>query len=190
MESLPGSPRNDGHDGFGASASSYEPSPSNSNLNLDRDETPPQGTPGTEPMFNFRSLAAIITNENAKSDDENSPVHIENVSTEQQDAAGSSGHREDHEAKNESAKHTTPDVNQHGDASVIPEGSDPSNALGESVTTLKPTVGDDDDDEITPAPRVELVSNDHSSHLDSKHIGNISMVDSSMVDTRKHQHTQ
>ncbi|MCJ1320547.1 SNF1-interacting protein [Xylographa vitiligo] len=55
---------------IGGSHSSFEPSPSVSGLNIPRaglqdtfiSATPPGGGAGTEPMFNFRSLAAMIGN--------------------------------------------------------------------------------------------------------------------------------
>ena len=56
---------------IGGSHSSFDPSPSASGLNIPRaglqdtliSATPPGGGAGTEPMFNFRSLAAMIGNE-------------------------------------------------------------------------------------------------------------------------------
>ncbi|KAI9820187.1 MAG: SNF1-interacting protein [Pycnora praestabilis] len=67
VESAPGSMRNE----FEGSSSSFYASPSASGLNVDgkshRDSTgsatPPAGGAGTEPMFNFRSLAAMIGHE-------------------------------------------------------------------------------------------------------------------------------
>ncbi|KAF2795929.1 hypothetical protein K505DRAFT_406672 [Melanomma pulvis-pyrius CBS 109.77] len=186
-ESLQGSLRRDGHGGFGASASSFEPSPNESGLSLDRDETSPQGTPGSEPMFNFRSLAAVITTEDGKKED-SSPLHIENVTDEERRTSGSSRHSQDHETE-DIFKHSPPDIAVQPPGycqASEPKQSEPIETLGESVMTLRPsTAAIEDEDEIAPAPRVEAISSMHSSHLDSKHIQDVNMVDS-----REHQHTQ
>jgi hypothetical protein len=64
--------------GFGASASSFEASPAVSGVSINRDETPPSGTPGTEPMFNFNSLAAVIGTDDDKTEGTGSS-HFENL---------------------------------------------------------------------------------------------------------------
>lgn len=72
----------------GEGTSSFEASPSGSGLHIGRlplddppvSETPPGGGAGTEPMFNFRSLAAIIGDED-KDQSGNMVTHIENAST-------------------------------------------------------------------------------------------------------------
>jgi hypothetical protein len=179
-DSLPGSLQ---HAGFGASGSSFEPSPDESGLDLDQNETPPQadGTPGTESMFNFRSLAAVITNEDGKRDD-SSPRHIENI-IEEQTALDDRRPSQDHRVEDKISSHDTPDVTvQPPWYSEAPKYSGPSGTLEESVTTLRPSI--EEEDEISPAPRIEVVS-DHSNHLDAKHIGDVNMVHS-----RGHQHTQ
>lgn len=66
----------------GGSHSSFEPSPSTSGINIPRaglqdtfrSATPPGGGAGTEPMFNFRSLAAMIGNDEKT---ERHPSHFE-----------------------------------------------------------------------------------------------------------------
>jgi hypothetical protein len=68
--------------------SSFSPSPNDSGLQIDHpllddapvSETPPGGGAGTEPMFNFRSLAAVIGNED-KDSFGNMVTHIENAGT-------------------------------------------------------------------------------------------------------------
>jgi hypothetical protein len=68
-------------------SSSFEPSPNGSGVQIDHplmddapvSETPPGGGAGTEPMFNFRSLAAVIGNED-KDSSGNMVTHIENTS--------------------------------------------------------------------------------------------------------------
>ncbi len=66
IESTPGSLRN----GLNGSNSSFEASPNTSGLSIAqgslRSSTPPGGSAGTEPMFNFRSLAAMVDNEDQK----------------------------------------------------------------------------------------------------------------------------
>jgi len=79
VESAPGSLKN----GLAGSNSSFEASPNASGIHLSRGDavpdTPGSATPGggagTEPMFNFRSLAAMIDDE-VKEDDS---AHIENI---------------------------------------------------------------------------------------------------------------
>ncbi|KAI9881261.1 MAG: SNF1-interacting protein [Pleopsidium flavum] len=79
VESAPGSLKN----GLAGSNSSFEASPNASGLHISRgdavSDTPRSATPGggagTEPMFNFRSLAAMIDDEE-KGDDS---AHIENI---------------------------------------------------------------------------------------------------------------
>ncbi|KAJ4305191.1 SNF1-interacting protein [Kalmusia sp. IMI 367209] len=174
-ESLQGSLQNESHGNFGASTSSFGPSPNASGISLGVDDTPPQGTPGTEPMFNFRSLAEVITKEDRKDGDE--AQHIENVA----EGKATTGSRD---------TQVSMPTNTNGDRTITPPKIaieppqapklpelEPMSPLDASVATLKP--GDsslDDDDEIEPAPRIEAVPN-NSSDLDHKHIGNVSMVD-------------
>lgn len=145
-----------------APGSAYGPSPNTSGVSLSQGETPPQGTPSTEPMFNFQSLAEAITPEENKN--ENDPQYIEDVA----------------EKKSDISKKASTNGNTTG-PSTVPD-LQASEPLGESVMTLKPdrpspasAESNDNDDEISPAPRVEVVSHNHS--FDQKHIGDISMVD-------------
>lgn len=183
-ESLQGSLR---PGGFGASASSFEPSPNVSGVSLNREETPPHGTPGTEPMFNFNSLEAVM-----KKEDDDTVQHIENVASGDTSTQEASDDTKDSDAPGESSKGSTPDINvqppEYVDIAESSKKTDvvPSEALEESVTTIKPTEPSaEDDDEIVPAPPVEVVSNEHANGLDTKHIGDVSLVDS-----REQQHTQ
>ncbi|KAF1920815.1 hypothetical protein BDU57DRAFT_26104 [Ampelomyces quisqualis] len=144
--------------------SSIEPSPSASGLNVDQTETPPQGTPGTEPMFNFQSLAEAIPLEEVSEKDAG-PQFIEN-------AGG-----------------TNESYSMPSSASTSESAQPRSSGLEDSTLTIKPTLAqasnnDDGDNEITPAPRVEAVQSEHS-HLDQKHIGEVSMMDGV-----RHQATQ
>ncbi|KAI8937137.1 SNF1-interacting protein [Plenodomus lindquistii] len=141
-----------------APGSSYGHSPNASGLSLSQGETPPNGTPGTEPMFNFKSLADAITPEEKTKD--GGPQYIEDVAE-------------------------TAPAHANGKAPELTLNLDPSirEPLGESVMTLKPNETsqtlsqshiNDDDDDISPAPPVQLVTSDHS-HSDQKHIGELSM---------------
>ncbi|KAF2191140.1 hypothetical protein K469DRAFT_808234 [Zopfia rhizophila CBS 207.26] len=179
-ESLHGSLRQ-GSQGFGASASSFEASPNASGLSLNRDETSPHGTPGTEPMFNFRSLAAVITNEDSKRDDDSSAQHTENVVDKEQITPESSNQSQDPIESGESSSQDKPDITVQPPEYVETAESAKREAepMEESVTTIKPkkaTIKDEED--ISLAPPVEVVSGAHSNSLDAKHIGDVSMVGS------------
>lgn len=145
-----------------AVGSSLDPSPNASNINVSQGETPEHGTPGTEPMFNFQSLAEAITSEDETKDD-GRPQFIEDV-------AGSNVLSE----KQGSSASDSP--------KPAPSSTMNSSPLEESVTTLKPipspkpVATTPSDDEIEPAPRIEAISNNHT-HLDHKHIGDVSMLD-------------
>jgi hypothetical protein len=136
-------------------------SPNAAGMSLSQGETPPQGTPGTEPMFNFQSLAEAITPEEETKDD--GPQHIEHLQE----------------------KAVQP-VSTNGNAGSAPTtNAAEEELLGESVMTLKPdapapsttraTADADDDDEIAPAPRIDVVSSDQS--FDQKQLGDVSMVE-------------
>ncbi|KAL6711220.1 SNF1-interacting protein [Coniothyrium glycines] len=161
-ESYQNSLRHDSQNNL-APGSSYGPSPNASGVSLSQGETPPNGSPGTEPMFNFKSLTEAITPDEDVKDSR--PQHIEDVAASEADSSITS-----------SPKNKSPD------APSLPElrSSEPLDA---STMTLRPTqiapavavTGEDDDDEISPAPRVELVAEEHS-HMDQKHIGEVSMM--------------
>ncbi|KAH7077640.1 protein SIP5 [Paraphoma chrysanthemicola] len=151
-----------------AHGSSFEPSPNASGASLGQNDTPPQGTPGTEPMFNFQSLAEAITPEEDSKED-SSPQHIEHFV--QEPANGL------HESSSTASK--------------LPEApTSEKSGLEGSTLTIKPTQphqsienGSDHGDEIEPAPRIEVMNDE--SHLDQKHIGEVSMMDGI-----RHQATQ
>ncbi|KAI9719795.1 MAG: hypothetical protein M1812_003283 [Candelaria pacifica] len=77
VESAPGSLSN----GLNGSNSSFDASPNTSGLNIAqgsiRSSTPPGGSAGADAIFNFRSLAAIVDNEDRKE----SPSHVEHTGT-------------------------------------------------------------------------------------------------------------
>ncbi|KAF2727941.1 hypothetical protein EJ04DRAFT_123028 [Polyplosphaeria fusca] len=165
--------------GFGASASSFEPSPHESGASIDRDEA---DAAATESMFNFQSLASVITYEDETKDEASNSQYIENI---EQTDGGKLNAGEQPEA----SKRSTPEIAVQPPEYTETDKSkttDPysSDALEESVTTIKPTHPTADDDEISEAPRVEVVSDDEARHMDAKHVGDISMVDSVS------QHTQ
>jgi hypothetical protein len=147
-----------------ANGSSVEPSPNASGLNINQIEASPQGTPGTEPMFNFQSLAETITPEE-ESEKDSGPQFIEDV-------GGANGTST---KKIPTAESTAENAQSSGPG------------LEDSTLTIKPDQAQAvhaDEDEIEPAPRIETVQNDHS-HLDHKHIGEVSMMDGI-----RHQATQ
>jgi hypothetical protein len=146
-----------------APGSSFEPSPNASGVSLNQNETTPQGTPGTEPMFNFQSLAEAITPEEENEKD-GGPQYIEDV-------AGA----------NETSSKDTSNGHHTSVKESIPEDAQ-SNKLGleDSTLTIKPphsqaAPAGDYGDEIEPAPRIEAVRNEDA-HLDQKHIGEVSMM--------------
>lgn len=177
-ESLQGSLQNDSHGNYGASTSSFGPSPNASGVSLGgADDTPPQGTPGTEPMFNFRSLAEVITKEEEESKPSDKPQHIENVA-EGKAATPSLDNSASTLAKGDQTTRLPPKIAvEPPQAPMLPE-MQPLSPLDASVATLKP----DDiyrsasgEDVTEPASRVEAASH-NPSDLDHKHIGNVSMV--------------
>ncbi|KAF2852939.1 hypothetical protein T440DRAFT_23506 [Plenodomus tracheiphilus IPT5] len=144
-----------------APGSSYGHSPNASGVSLSQDETPPNGTPGTEPMFNFKSLAEAITPEEKSRDA--GPQYIEDVA----DAVP---------------------TQTNGKAPELTLNLD-SEPLGESIMTIKPDGvsdtthdADEGDDGIRPAPPpppppIQLVTEDeHHAHGDQKYIGEIGLA--------------
>lgn len=187
-ESLQGSLRHDSQGGFGASSSPFGPSPNVSGISLGGDDTPSQGTPGTEPMFNFQSLTEVITKEDGKHEEQHQ--HIENVAEGESASPELNQHDTpavDH-ANVDQLKSSPPEIAiDPPEAPRLPELV-PTSPLEASVTTLIPsqhTAANEEDDEISAAPPVETVSN-HSDHFTQKHIGDVSMVDS----IGQHQATQ
>lgn len=143
--------------------SSLEPSPNASGLHLEQNETPPRGTPGTEPMFNFKSLAETITPEEGEKD--SGPQFIEDVCTMNDTTT--------RDSPSAAANVSTPE----------PSGveAQQSSGLESSTLTIRPsqtqTANESQgEDLIEPAPRVEALQSDHS-QLDQKHIGEVSMAD-------------
>jgi hypothetical protein len=165
VESVPDSLRQ-GQEGFGASGSSLDVSPNASGVNLDRDETQQNETPGTEPMFNFTSLEAVISSD--KRGEEDQSKHIEDAPKNEGAAVEGSS----------SASRSPP---QEENVVLTPPPSEVPDELEESVVTLKPTKDTENDDEETApspdSPEVEAVSGSNPSRLDAKHIGDISLAD-------------
>jgi hypothetical protein len=147
-----------------APGSSYGPSSNASGTSLAQGETetPPQDTNSTEPMFNFQSLAKAITHED-ENKSENKPQYIEDVGD-----------------TNIEAKPTT--ANGKAPEARAGVGSPTSDPLAASTMTLKPNEetakvqgAHENDDEISPAPPIGLVPDDHS-HFDQKHLGGVSIM--------------
>ncbi|KAK8248118.1 protein SIP5 [Phyllosticta capitalensis] len=172
--------RNNGAPGLG-SGSSFEPSPNTSGLSLGTgtnspndptfaSETPPGGGAGTEPMFNFRSLAAVIGNEEERAKSEGSrrnenTEHIEDVGSlppaaeEAAPASPTEPMQQTIEDDSPKSLHTVPDVAESSatrDTSSEKEGfSTPDTQQEEPVTpvsTIPPVIT------TTPASPPENIS--------------------------------
>lgn len=188
-ESFQESLQNDSQGNFGASTSSFGPSPNASGVSLGgADDSAAQGTPGTEPMFNFRSLAEVITKDEDKSSDR--AQHIEHA-VEGNNNTSDCNIRAPVPINGDRAAAIPPKIAiEPPQAPLLPE-MEPLSPLEASIATLKPGEGDrspdgtDRNDEIESAPRVEAVKHG-STELDHKHIGNVSMVDR----IEQHQPTQ
>lgn len=124
MESLPGSLRNGGF--HGSSSSLDSPNTSGTHLGGTPDREADPGSAGTEPMFNFRSLAEMMGREEEKED---AAKHIEHLNSGNYDI-------------------------EDGQSSMIAENPFDDkfeDRMEQSVTTLKADGGDHDYDmEITP----------------------------------------
>lgn len=154
--SLAGRPSTDGR----ASSSSLD------RANLDPDETPQNETPGTEPMFNFSSLEAVISKD--CKDEEEQTKFIEDASKVAGATPGGSG----------SSKSPTPEKDTTEGSTAVPQASsDAADDLEESVVTLKPSkqTGNEEREDASPSPEIEAVSDHNASGIDTKHIGEISM---------------
>jgi hypothetical protein len=127
---------------------SFDPSPNASGAELSQADTPPHGTPGTEPMFNFQSLAEAITPEEESKDQ--APQYIEDVAGENEKTAGEQGTSEKSRAGLENSMATI----------KLGQGVD-----GDAYAAYA-------GDEIEPAPRIEVAH----AHMDQKHIEQVDMV--------------
>ncbi|CAN9097838.1 C2H2 zinc finger protein [Alternaria sp. MG1] len=156
-----------------APGSNYGPSSNASGVSLGQGETdtPPQDSTNMEPMFNFQSLTKAITHEDE--DKSGRAQFIEDV--------GETTKTEEKSAVNGKAAEESNGVEGHSQTlgSAENQTSDP---LTESTMTLKPneeTSKAGNDDEISPAPPVQLVSDasqNHTSNFDQKHLGEVSMM--------------
>jgi hypothetical protein len=127
---------------------SFDPSPNASGAELSQADTPPQGTPGTEPMFNFQSLAEAITPEEESKDQ--APQYIEDIAGGNEKAVGGQGTSEKSRTGLENSMATIkPGQGADGDAYAAYAG-----------------------DEIEPAPMIEVAH----AHMDQKHIEQVDMV--------------
>lgn len=163
-DSAPSSFRNEG---------SFGPSPNASGVDISSG-TPPAGGAGTEPMFNFRSLAAMIGEEGKERERENAE-HVEHFETNAEQGEGSS---------NGSVNCLRPQDGVGG------EGNRSRGDSGESSSSAPPPVyveadggangqtdagAEKDGDEITTAAKVERVS--RSADMDKKHYGDVQILD-------------
>ena len=171
-ESIPGSLHQGSTGGFGASASSFGPSPNNSGLGISRSDTPPSGTPGTEPMFNFRSLAAVIGNEEKQKDSGNDVLHIGHLTDKDRYSSESSSNQNRSRGDSGQSSSSAPPPSLQ-----LPVYAEKTNGMDESVATVRPpklTNGD----EVESAPPLQIVSTNASNPYDAKHYGDVSVLDS------------
>lgn len=149
-----------------SSASSLDDAPplgrdSRNSSGVSLDETPSNDTPGTEPMFNFKSLTEAITHDDSKNENEGKAQHIEDTSA----------------VPTDSAAPVPKIVMQTENAPQLPE-LQPTSPLEASVATLRPSSSGKAEASLP----VEAVPNS-SSQFDSKQIGNVSMMDSATHET-------
>jgi hypothetical protein len=189
-ESLQGSLQHDPLGELGASGSSFGPSPNGSGISLPQDETPPHGTPGTEPMFNFSSLEAVITGEKKNEDDD--VQYIENVGSSNRNSEGSLDQADRDVGVGASSSTQNPEIAVHSPAHVYDHEdpaasrSEPGEALEGSVLTITPQTSSIEESKAESVPELEIVTDAHADgNLDTKYIGDVSLMDS-----RNHQHTQ
>lgn len=159
-ESYQGSLRGTGNGGFGASGSSFEPTPNASGLSLGREEHSQQSTPGVEPMFNFRSLAAVMTDEDKK-DDNDKVQHIENAADKLRASTEKMHLNDQPDSAQGSSKASADQRDEH--------------PLGESVATMRPA--GNAGDEVEGSPEIDVIDAP-SNDTDTKHVGDVSMVGS------------
>ncbi|KAF2016198.1 hypothetical protein BU24DRAFT_462379 [Aaosphaeria arxii CBS 175.79] len=160
-----------------ASGSTYGQSPNASGVSLN--ETPEENNPDTEPMFNFRRLEDVIATDSKEGSD--GPQFIENIADTTETAKTGSTNKSDPVLNGEGAEHTTTDtaVDPSPDKCGSHIESQPSEALEESVLTIRPAKASaEEDDAIEPVPQVEAVPNETTKGLDSKHVGDIHTVNS------------
>jgi hypothetical protein len=207
-----------------SSASSFaeslrKQSPNASRASLSQDETPNQGTPGTEPMFNFTSLEAVMSADKKDDDGQGQAQsgevqYIEDIANPEQSAeetgitnadsnAGSA--EEAAESQGESSKNNTsppgisvqpPDYSNPAPTEALedPEDNPFSDAheelLEESVTTLKAgSTGSEQDS--TPSPEIEAVTTpSNTNNMDTKHIGELSLLAEREREQAREQATQ
>ena len=163
-----------GSQGHSAHGSSYDHSPDASGLSLSQGETPPNDSPGTEPMFNFKSLAEAITPDEKSRDA--GPQYIEDI------VEAKSGHT-DSQTGDASTNATTSTEETLGESVGTLKAAETSHARFSSTTTTTAattttttttTTKNGGDDEISPVPPVQLVPEGHS-HGDRKDIGDLSI---------------
>lgn len=178
-ESVPDSLRRGSATGFGASASSFDASPNASGLNLatpqEGVDTPAATTPALEPMFNFRSLAAMIGDEEKGN---GNAQHIESVAEQNSSAKSGTNRARGDSGESSSSSRPPPAISLQPPPkeAVGIEGQEQS--LDASTVTLQPegsvkngTPGGDKH-EIMPLPPVGPAHGDY----DQKHIGNYSIM--------------
>lgn len=176
----------------GEGSSSFEASPNASGLQIGRlpmDDAPVSETPGTEPMFNFRSLAAVIGNED-KDSSGNVVTHIEDASAEASPLSLSFSKAP------VAPNHALPHVSGHakgessgGGVGLLRVPTPPSRPLstGERLFGVGPTETTSDLSPSDSGVNFQAQGQEHggvplspqaSNQYDAKHYGDISVLDS------------
>lgn len=162
IESVPGSIRNDFHN-HGSSSTLDSPTASGTMIAVHSGESPEDadtnGNAGTESMFNFQSLAAMIGSEDNKEDQEDAARHIEYLS---------GGGESSRHASEAGTLHTSLEESV---ATLKVDNSDgiesTANADSRQTTLLEPHRTTP---EVTLTPETPAAGN-HDDHHDSKQLG-------------------
>ncbi|KAJ9649549.1 SNF1-interacting protein [Coniosporium tulheliwenetii] len=178
-ESVPDSLRRGSANGFGASASSFDASPNTSGLNLatpqEGIDTPAVTTPALEPMFNFRSLAAMIGDEEKGN---GNTQHIENVAEQHSSSTGVRNRSRGDSGESSSSSRPPPAISLQPPPTNIVGIEGQGQSLDASTVTLQPESSvkngtlREDEHEIMPLPPMGSAHGDY----EQKHMGEFSIT--------------
>lgn len=170
----------------GEGSSSFEASPNASGLQIGRlpmDNAPVSETPGTEPMFNFRSLAAVIGNED-KDSSGNMVTHIEDASTQ---ASPLSPNFPNATLTSDHAPARVPESSDGVALLSVPTPPTRPLSTGERLFGVGPTGAAGDLSPCDSGVNLQVKGEEHggvllspqaSNQYDAKHYGDISVLDS------------
>ncbi|KAF2097888.1 hypothetical protein NA57DRAFT_66421 [Rhizodiscina lignyota] len=138
-------------------------------------ETPPGGGAGTEPMFNFRSLAEVIGNEEGQGKDDDNAERIENVTDNTKLSANPGPNANLGRLSPESVTDTSSLNRSRGDSGESSNSSVPPDV---AEVVQRGTRKEDDEMDIGPAPvPLAQTATQASNPYDAKHFGDISVLD-------------